>query len=457
MLEQAFDRQHLQQYVRAVRDKLDAPPLQESVARAADAVGAEGDPAAALASRIPDATRQLASSGGRQASQVPYLSRDPISSLLQSTIEEKLRAQGVRDDTPVRRDLWGRIVHTIERLLHPLPYGPDDPGWVIDIARSLLDRLADGNHPFNPLPARHEIADTARVVVVGDWGTGIPRARAVAGLMADEVAGALAEGRQAHAVHLGDVYYSGTFDEVDRHVLGAGLWPVTNEQARGGVSSWSLNGNHEMYGGGYGYFNRLLKDPRFAAQRSPDGRTTSFFALVAPSWEFVGLDTAWDPNVLSDGRSGVLEDPQAEFTARVAAEAHEAGRKLVLLSHHQFVSVYDRADLGTVLPSKLKPVLDSGQVTAWLWGHEHRCMGFEPVSGVKCARCIGHGGVPVLMQHAVDDPVPAPGAWEERDYLEQDGDHWQRFGFAVFDLASDRIEVRYRNELGVPTRSETIS
>jgi hypothetical protein len=420
-------------------------------------VGAEGDPAAALRSRMPDATRQLASSGGRRASQVPYLSRDPINSLLQSTIEEKLRAQGVREDSGVHRGLWGKIVHTIERLLHPLQYGPDDPGWVIDIAGSMLDRLADGNHRFNPLPARQEITDTARVVAVGDWGTGIPRARAVAGFMADEVAGALAEGREAHVVHLGDVYYSGTPDEVDRHVLAAGLWPVTTEQAHGGVTSWSLNGNHDMYGGGYGYFNRLLKDPRFAAQRSSDDLTTSFFELVAPSWEFVALDTAWDPDVLSHGRSGVLEDPQAEFAVRVAAEAREAGRKLVLLSHHQLVSVYDRADLGTVLPIKLKPVLDSGQVTAWLWGHEHRCMGFEPVSGVNSPRCIGHGGVPVLMQHDVDDPVPPPGAWEERDYLEQDGDHWQRFGFAVLDLANDHIAVRYRNELGVQTRAETIS
>lgn len=456
MLEQAFDRHHLQQYVGAVRDKLDAPPLQDSVAKAADAVGAEGDPAAALRARMPDATRQLASSGGRHASQVPYLSRDPINSLLQSTIEEKLRAQGVRDDTPAHRDLLGKIVHTVERLLHPVPYGPEDPGWVIDVAGSMLDRLAEGNHAFNPLPAKQEIADSARVIVVGDWGTGIPRAKAVAAFMADEVAAALAQGRQAHVVHLGDVYYSGTRDEVDRHVLAAGFWPVTGEQARGGVTSWSLNGNHDMYSGGYGYFERLLRDPRFAAQRSPDGRTTSFFHLVAPSWELLALDTAWDPDVLAQGRIGVLQDPQAEFAARVAAEAHQGGRKLMLLSHHQLVSVYDQADLGTVLPTKLKPVLDSGQVTAWLWGHEHRCMGFTPASGVKFPRCIGHGGVPVLMQHGLDDPIPPPGAWEEREFLELDGDHWQRFGFAVLDLAGDRIEVRYRDDLGVQTRAETI-
>ena len=49
------------------------------------------------------------------------------------------------------------------------------------------------------------------------------------------------------------------------------LWPVTADQAGAGVTSWSLNGNHDMYSGGFGYFQTLLADPRFAAQRSPDG------------------------------------------------------------------------------------------------------------------------------------------------------------------------------------------
>ena len=129
----------------------------------------------------------------------------------------------------------------------------------------------------------------------------------------------------------------------------------------------------------------------------------------------------------------------------------------MLLSHHQLVSVYDTGDLGTVLPEKLRPVLDSGRVTAWLWGHEHRCMGFEASGGVKIPRCIGHGGVPVLMEHGLNDPYPPPGIWEERDFLEQDGDHWQRFGFAALDLSSDHIDVRYRNDLGDQTRTETIS
>ena len=80
---------------------------------------------------------------------------------------------------------------------------------MVRIALAVLGHLARGNHPFNPEPARHPISDTARLVVVGDWGTGLPRAQAVARQMARAVADALAAGRQAHVVHLGDVYYSG--------------------------------------------------------------------------------------------------------------------------------------------------------------------------------------------------------------------------------------------------------
>jgi hypothetical protein len=209
-----------------------------------------------------------------------------------------------------------------------------------------------------------------------------------------------------------------------------------------------------MYSGGFGYFGTLLGDPRFAAQHSPDGAPTSFFRLAAPSWDFVALDTSWDPDVLSKGVLGVLEDPQAGFVAEIA---RASGRKLVLLSHHQLMSVYGQADLGPVLPDKLGPVLDSGRVTAWWWGHEHRCMGFEAAHGVRFPRCLGHGGVPVLQTYTPGDPITPPGAWEAPGFLQDsDGDRWARFGFAVLDLDGAQMQVRYRDDQGTEIRCEVI-
>jgi Calcineurin-like phosphoesterase len=453
MIRQVVDRDEMRRYVEALRDQLDAPQLRDKAAQAADTLEGAGDPVEKLRAALPPVTPELASSGADAADVAPFISRDPIQSLLQSTLEDKLRERGVPGEVPKRRGLLAWLIHLIESILHPVRFGPDDPNWVIDVAAAVLERMAKGNHPFNRLPAEHDVSDNARIVIVGDWGTGLPRAQEVAKFMAQEVSEALAEGREAHVIHLGDVYYSGLKGEVCRHVLAPGMWPVSAEQASAGVTSWSLNGNHDMYSGGFGYFETLLGDERFAKQCSPDGKATSFFRLRSPSWDFVALDTSWDTNVLSSGFVGLLQDPQAKFAQHVA---EESTRKLMLLSHHQLLSVYDKEDLGPTLGEKLAPVLDSGRVTAWLWGHEHRCMGFEEAKKVKVSRCIGHGGVPVLMEHKPGEPIPPPGEWEERDFSEYHGDHWARMGFAILDLDGPRIKVRYRNELGETSREETI-
>jgi len=316
----------------------------------------------------------------------------------------------------------------------------------------MLDRLAKGNHPFNPVPAEHTIADDARVVVVGDWGSGLPRALEVARLMAEEVADALAHGREAHVVHLGDVYYSGDPAEYKHRVLAPRCWPVTVEQARAGVTSWALNGNHDMYSGGFGFFDTMLRDDeRFARQRSPDGKGTSFFRLKTGHWDIAGLDTSWAPDVLSLGQTGELHDPQAAILQRWAAESD---RKLMLLSHHQLVSAYDHGDLGTVLPAKLAPLLQARRISAWLWGHEHRCMGFADTQGVPVMRCIGHGGVPIPAS-ARTGAVPPPGIWEETGTFDEHDGVWYRFGFAVLDFAGARVDVRYRDDGGAQTRAES--
>jgi hypothetical protein len=451
VIEQAFDRDSVSRYVEAVRQVLGSDRLSEATRNAAQQIPGEGDPAAKVNAALPRVSAAEPSSGGAQGAQVPYLSRNPIVSLVQSSIEGGLRDRGAIGAAPVHRNFWQTIVHTAEELLRPGNFSPDDPNWVTEIAESMLEHLAEGNHPFNPRPAEHAISDSARLVVVGDWGTGLPRAQAVARYMAQEVAGALDQGRQAHVIHLGDVYYSGLPSEVERHVLA--YWPVTPEQAKSGVTSWSLNGNHDMYSGGFGYYETLLGDSRFGAQHSPDGAATSFFRLTAPSWDFVAFDTSWDTDVLSMGAVGVLQDPQAQFAASVAAAS---SRKLVLLSHHQLVTSYDPADLGPQLPGKLEPVLRDNRVTAWWWGHEHRCMGFKPAGGVKFPRCLGHGGVPVLQPHAPGDPIPPPGEWEMRGFLEAGGDHWGRFGFAVLDLDGSRIDVRYRDDTGAEVGTEVI-
>jgi hypothetical protein len=118
----------------------------------------------------------------------------------------------------------------------PGSFTPGDPDWYVFIAQGVLERLAQGNAPFNASAAEYDdVAKDARLVVVGDWGTGLPRARDVAALMQERIADVVTGGRQVHVLHLGDVYYSGLETEDRRRFLE--LWPVTQEQADAGVTS----------------------------------------------------------------------------------------------------------------------------------------------------------------------------------------------------------------------------
>jgi len=444
VLSEVVDFATLQRYTSALREAIGHPEITDVAARAARTFQGAGNPVQKLRAAIPEVDEHASYRDVVE----PQMSRAPIQSLLQSALESKFRRHGVND--------YSLLKHPpLELPLHPERFGPDDTAWINDVCRTVLESFAQGNHPFNPQPAEYEVSDDARVVIVGDWGSGLPRARAVSSLMAEEVSDALAEGRQAHVIHLGDIYYSGLPEEVVAHALAPGMWPVSSEQAQAGVTSWALNGNHDMYGGGYGFFQTLLGDERFSNQCSSDGRSTSFFRISSPSWDLVGLDTSWTCNVLSEGQVATLEDPQAEFLTCVAGESN---RNLMLLSHHPFISAYDtRPEVGQVLHEKLAPLLTAKRVHAWIWGHEHRCMGFQATGGVRFPRCIGNGGVPVLMAYDEQDSVPTPGKWEERGSFEDGGYRWANFGFSVFDFVGPQVNARYRNDHGVTTRSETIT
>jgi hypothetical protein len=467
MIDEFLDRKEVGGYVAAMKGQLRAGALNDKAPAAAAGIGRgspEQDPATAVQAvldAMPDDNTGQASSGGDGVA-APFFSRAPLVSLLQTSLEDEARKSGiVRERAP--GGLFGHIAgvvetieHKIGSILHPQKFSTDDPDWVTKIAEATLDRIAKGNHPFNPAPAEHPLTATAlRVVIVGDWGSGLPHACMVSELMAKEVTDAQKQGVSVHVVHLGDVYYSGDPVEVQRRVLAPGMWPVSNVQADQGVTSWSLNGNHDMYGGGWGYFDTLLADERFAAQHSPDGKPTSFFRIRTPAWDLVGLDTSWDTDVLTEGQSGVLADPQAAVVQGWATEAERDGRKLMLMSHHQFVTAYDQSDIGTVLPAKLAPLLSGGQIAAWLWGHEHRCVGLE-TGEIPFVRCIGHGGIPVMIGDTTT-PIPKPGLWQETGSFQENGSSWHNFGFAVLDFDGPNVRISYRDDNGTETRSETIA
>jgi hypothetical protein len=385
-----------------------------------------------------------------------YISRDPVISLLQSALEEAHdrahnAAKVVREPPPDdRRADGGEPIVTDLSLASPPVHtqGGDrrlfeqfsvtDIQWV----RSKLAegvRLFSQKFPFNTSPAPPvQVKDRVRLVVVGDWGSGIPRAQKVGREMRKAVTEARDAGVPVHVVHLGDVYYSGWGYEYEKRFLP--FWPVApNEAATTG--SWCLNGNHDMYSGGHAYYGVALEDARF----KPWHRGSSFFSLVNTHWKILGLDSAWEDSALAA--------PQPDWLRDELKGA--GGRKTMLLSHHQLFSAYESA--GTAIPAAVAPTLAQFPVTSWFWGHEHRCVLYGAHQNVGFARCLGNGGIPVYMAHREAEPYVAPATYEYRKFIQNGIERWALFGFAVLDFDGPAIKVRYIDEDGATHKTETIS
>ncbi len=381
----------------------------------------------------------------QQAPNVPLMPRRASAANLQSiltTCIESRFGQLLKD-----------VPHGVERIAHALigddelfrEFGPCDPLWM---ETKLAEEWAkiDLKPPFPDTPAGPvALADDARVILVGDWGTGLPGAAAVATQIAARIE--QARGREQHVIHLGDVYYSGWREEYETRFLR--YWPVAREERE--VLCWSLNGNHDMYSGGHGYFGYLLQDPRFRGhwrEGHPDETPSSWFSIENEHWQILGLDSAYhDHN---------LEDPQQQWLAGKLSPT----RRTLLLTHHQPFSAYEQVT--QAMTEKVAAALDGRPLDAWFWGHEHRCTIYppgepgeqRPLPGLAFGSCVGNGGVPQILP---DPPLPegtkgvegyAPLRWAYNGDEPADGNKWLRFGFAVLDFDGPRVDVEYVDEHG---------
>jgi hypothetical protein len=362
-----------------------------------------------------------------------FISHDPTISIVQSSLEKHLRGIAnavVEPSSAADRRGEGRPPAVTATTLRGMAvrsegdrrvlgaFSETDPRWVACLVAEGI-RWFRGKEKFPEQPAAPlDIASNARVLLVGDWGSGLPRARE----LADKVMRSWiddAADRERHVIHLGDIYYSGWKSECEERFLAP--WPVKPAQA-GVITSWCLNGNHDMYCGGRGYFGTVLSDRRFGRQEK-----SNRFVLRHPKWQILGLDTAYEDDSLAFG--------QAAWVHEQLTEAH--GKKGMLLSHHQLFSAYegDSKNLGP----QLRETLDAGLIRAWFWGHEHRCAIYKPHRGIEFARCIGHGGVPVYQWRGDADPVKEPASYEFRSSFTTSGgvERWAVFGFTVLDFQAD--------------------
>jgi hypothetical protein len=278
---------------------------------------------------------------------------------------------------------------------------------------------ADKRHSFDPYPATGEQGHydlspllapdkSIRIALAGDWATGTDQAQ--------QVASNMMLSNPELTIHLGDVYYVGEPAEVEENCLGHDTqlykgvtWP------KGSKGSFALNGNHEMYSGGHGYFEVFL--PTLGIPTSQDKQQLrSYFCLEAPEWRVLAIDTGYNSDILfGDCR---LDDNLVEWLRSVINPVTNK-KPTVLLSHHQWFSDFGDANYDT--PADQMGEFLKGQDVVWLWGHEHRLALYNKFKGNNglniYARCIGHGGMPV----ETGDPTDATHQVEYYDAADNPG------------------------------------
>jgi hypothetical protein len=357
-----------------------------ALAAALDYARLEGE----LLAMSPDAVADIAHNE-------PYLPSSQALALVQTAIEEFL------DEQP------GSGLDELGA------FDPSDPGW-ISTAWERLKTLFRGKHAFTahtssssfqiPLP------ETAVVALFSDWGTGEDTAR--------RVMRQIAAANPTHAIHLGDVYYSGTKKEIQKRFL-----DIIDEEGPRPTDCrfFALNSNHEMYSGGDSYFDLTL--PRF-------NQEASYFNLKNPHWQLIGLDSGYEDHG--------LQDPQQEW---LAAQLQANGARNILLMHHQLFSPFESRAFDRELHDKLEPFLP--RVFACVWGHEHKSIIFGKHLGIH-ARCIGHGAIPVTVPFG--DPRFPHIPIERIDDRAGPGTNQGIHGFALFRFNGPSLHASYIDEFG---------
>lgn len=301
-----------------------------------------------------------------------------------------------------------------------------DKGDVLGWARSLLDwwrkiKPEPWITPSNdPDPVGN--GERAKVALMGDWGTGLYGAPVIAQTIAAQADFDL-------LIHLGDVYYSGTRKEVERNFKA--FWPKD-----AGKLNRAVNSNHEMYSGGEGLYNVTL--PWF-------GQKATCWSARTNHWLFVGLDSAYKEHDFAHDQitwlQGLIE--------------RKGDRRVLLFTHHQPYSLLDKQ--GSKLVSKLGRLLDRGEIFAWYWGHEHRCVIYDLHPAWKLrGRCIGHGGFPAYRDRLGSYPLqngwrtlPArhlvPGGRvldRPNPYVEGEADRYGANGYVTLELDGEGLRER---------------
>ncbi len=321
------------------------------------------------------------------------------------------------------RNLWGFIFHYIKsRFGKRCAY------------QAYPRNGDDGVYRLVPGPLRFGL--------LSDWASDTTESDAIAALVKAHT--------PDYTVHLGDVYFVGTPQEIkDNFTAEYASWP------RGTAGSLALSGNHEMYSNGRAFFEELLPAMQVRDGESWATQQAGFFCLENEYWRVIGLDTGYTSvknpilEVFFPPDCHFREEQVAWLKNQVALGNPDDKRGLIFLSHHPYFSAFRHnftrpaQQLRELLGTADRPVV-------WFWGHEHRLTIYDRTrveEGPETwGRGIGHGGMPVEL----DEPKYA------EKYLLRYYDRRIRTrlgraavghnGFALLHLDGPLARVEYRDD-----------
>ena len=254
-----------------------------------------------------------------------------------------------------------------------------------------------------------------------------------------------------YTIHLGDIYFVGDPAEVKENFLGVrnpkhnyrpARWP------KGSHGAFALNGNHEMYARGTGYFDLVLNAMGMTTGPKGQPQKASFFCLENAHWRVIALDTGYN----SVGIPFVerLFEPDCALPEpllvwlRDTLRLKDDKRGIVLMSHHQYYSAFDDH-----FPKPAEQLAEFiGKPVIWLWGHEHRLTiyGKHRIgAGVEAyGRCLGHGGMPVELPPEAPNPGAVPFEFvDRRPYANKEDLHVGLNGFAALTFEGEKLRIEY--------------
>lgn len=288
------------------------------------------------------------------------------------------------------------------------------------------------------VPSRPEIT----LGLLSDWGTDTTESDAVAHLAA----------RYApdYSIHLGDIYFVGTPQEVAENFTAPhASWYY------GASGSLALCGNHEMYSNGAAYYEQLLPAMYVQVDGVKKSQRAAFFCLENEHWRIIGLDTGYT----SVGRPfmEVLSPPDCHFRDEQLAWLRDVvklgdstdKRGLLFLSHHPYISAF-REDYFKPGEQLYELMGEAARPVVWFWGHDHRLVGYQLGKNKSelqaYGRCIGHGGMPVETSMPVRDEEARKMLFYDRRVRTRIRRHELGYnGFVLLQLDGGTLTATYRD------------